>query len=119
MRRLSALHATSLSVPLVDVSRRGGALPSEGTSQRSDTCSFESYAGSITEKATSRPSGEIDGTPTLGISHNASWVTDSFTCPNNDALLQTMLKTTSTTRVIGEWLITACSPSCRLPGILT
>src|SRR6266487_2442172 len=48
MRRLSGLQSTPPSPPFELVSRRGSALPSVGTSQRSLTCSPSVYDGSVT-----------------------------------------------------------------------
>ena len=64
MRVLSGLHAGPLSVPLVDVRRRGAALPSAGTIQRSDTSFRGSYDGSETLKTTHLPSADGTGAPT-------------------------------------------------------
>src|SRR5262245_52785907 len=80
MRRLSGLHTTLASAALVDVSLRAAVLPSAGTIQRSERCSFSLYAGSVTEKTTNRPSGLRDGDPTRGISQSASCVTGGFPC---------------------------------------
>src|SRR6185369_10938336 len=80
IRRLSALHATPLSPPFVDVSRRGFALPSVGTIHRSDTWSFSSYAGSTRENTTHFPSGLGTGAPTRFIIHIVSCVNGALVC---------------------------------------
>src|SRR5213075_2377633 len=74
MLRLSGDHATSLSDPLVKVICRGSALPSFGTIQRSEVCSFSSYDGLVTEKTVHLPSELGAGPPTRFISHIVSWV---------------------------------------------
>src|SRR2546425_2646394 len=61
IRLLSALQSTPLSPPFVLVRRRGSALPSLGTSQRSPTCSPSVYDGSVTLNTIQRPSGLIAG----------------------------------------------------------
>src|SRR5258706_5562727 len=74
MRRLAGDHATSPSDDLVNVICRGSALPSLGTIQRSDDCSFSSYDGLVTEKTVHLPSGLGAGPPTRFISHIVSCV---------------------------------------------
>src|SRR5258705_10934427 len=74
MRRLSGLQSTPLSPALVFVSRRGSALPSLGTSQRSLTCSPSVYDGSVTLKTIQRPSGLMAGEPTRFMRKTSSWV---------------------------------------------
>src|SRR5467141_2384823 len=74
MRRLSGLQSTPLSPPLVVVRRRGSALPSLGTTQRSPTCSPSVYDGSVTLKTIQRPSGLIAGDPTRFIRKTSSCV---------------------------------------------
>src|SRR5207244_7017074 len=74
MLLLSGDHATSPSDPLVNVICRGSALPSFGTIQRSDDCSFSSYDGLVTEKTVHLPSGLGAGPPTRFISHIVSCV---------------------------------------------
>ena len=64
MRVLSELQAGPLSDPLLDVRRRGGALPSPGTTHRSVTSFCGSYDGSDTLKTTHLPSGDGTGAPT-------------------------------------------------------
>src|SRR5260221_12186163 len=71
---LSGDHATSASAALVCVICRGAVLPSTGTSQRSELCSFSSYDGSVTEETTHLPSGLGTGAPTRFISQSASCV---------------------------------------------
>src|SRR5687767_4143106 len=78
MRRLSGLHAGALSEPLPAVRRRGAALPSAGTIQRSEVSFFSSYAGSVSEKTTHLPSGDGAGDPTRFIRNSVSWVTGGF-----------------------------------------
>src|SRR4029077_14720831 len=80
MRLLSALQATPLSVAFVEVRRRGAALPSAGTSQRSAVWSLSSYAGWVTETPTHLPAGLSAGAPTRGISQSASCVTGCLPC---------------------------------------
>src|SRR5438034_1800268 len=74
MLRLSGDHAMSPSDPLVNVICRGSALPSFGTIQRSDDCSFSSYDGLVTEKTVHLPSALGAGPPTRFISHIVSCV---------------------------------------------
>src|ERR1700682_2880490 len=74
MVRLSGDHVTSLSDDFVWVICRGAALPSAGTSQRSELWSFSSYAGSVTEKTTHLPSGLGRGLLTLFMSQSISCV---------------------------------------------
>src|SRR5258708_35442032 len=71
---LSGDHTTSASAALVCVICRGAVLPSTGTSQRSELCSFSSYDGSVTEETTHLPSGLGTGAPTRFISQSASCV---------------------------------------------
>src|SRR5258708_34674448 len=71
---LSGDHTTSASAALVCVIGRGAVLPSTGTSQRSELCSFSSYEGSVTEAMTHLPSGLGAGAPTRFISQSASCV---------------------------------------------
>src|SRR5258706_14274362 len=78
MRRLAGDHATSPSDDLVNVICRGSALPSLGTIQRSDDCSFSSYDGLVTEKTVHLPSGLGAGAPTRFISHIVSCVSARF-----------------------------------------
>src|SRR6185369_14502067 len=78
IRRLSGLHATPLSPPLVAVKRRGFALPSLGTIQRSETWSFSSYDGSTNENTTHFPSGLGTGAPTRFIIHIVSCVSGTL-----------------------------------------
>src|SRR5437773_11165183 len=111
---LSALQTTLLSPAFVEGRRRGCALPSEGTIHKSDICSFSSYAGSMTEKTTSLPSGESDGAPTRGINHSASWVTGCFVCAYADAAPQQRHATINTTRLINEFVFTVRSPSMQV-----
>src|SRR5689334_25364254 len=61
IRRLSGLQSMPPSPLFVLVSRRGSALPSLGTSQRSLTWSPSVYDGSVTLNTTQRPSGLIAG----------------------------------------------------------
>ena len=75
---LSGDQVTSLSLSFVSVMRRGLVLPSLATIHRSADCSFESYAGSVTENTTHFPSGLSAGEPTRFISHIASCVSDSL-----------------------------------------
>src|SRR5262245_48973878 len=110
MRWLSGLHAIPLSLAFVDVRRRGGAPPSDGTSHKSDVCSLSSYAGSMTENTTSFPSGETKGAPTLGISHNASCVTGSFVWAWPAMAPQITLRVTTTMRLIRKLFVTGCFP---------
>src|SRR5260370_25090130 len=81
MGGLSGAHVTSLSAAFEDVRRRGFALPSDGTSHRSETTSFSSYAGSVTEKTTDLPSGLGSGAPTRFIRKSVSCVI-GFVCAN-------------------------------------
>src|SRR6266576_1249863 len=74
IRRLSGLQSTPLSPPLVFVRRRGSALPSLGTSQRSLTCSPSVYDGSVTLNTIQRPSGLIAGDPTRFMRKTSSCV---------------------------------------------
>src|SRR5580692_4913517 len=74
MLLLSADHATSLSGALVLVMRRGGLLPSTGTSHKSLTALSASYEGSNTAYTTHLPSGLTTGAPTRFIIHSASCV---------------------------------------------
>src|SRR6267378_5096801 len=74
IRRLSGLQSTPLSPPLLFVSRRGSALPSSGTIQRSLTCSPSVYDGSVTLNTTQRPSGLIAGEDRRFIRKTSSWV---------------------------------------------
>src|SRR6266550_2829421 len=82
MRWLSGAHVTSLSPAFDDVMRCGFALPSDGTIQRSDTTSFSSYDGSVTEKTTHLPSGLGSGAPTRFIRKSVSCVSGCFVCAN-------------------------------------
>src|SRR6266850_915042 len=72
--RLSGLQSTPPSPPLVFVRRRGSALPSLGTSQRSLTCSPSVYDGSVTLKTIQRPSGLIAGELMRFMRKTSSWV---------------------------------------------
>src|SRR5882762_8023855 len=74
IRRLSGLQSTPPSPALVFVRRRGSALPSLGTSQRSLTCSPSVYDGSVTLKTIQRPSGLMAGEPTRFMRKTSSWV---------------------------------------------
>ena len=76
MRRLSGLHTTPLSPPLLFVSRRGsgGALPSAATIQRSLTCSPSVYDGSVTLTTIERPSGLNTGLPSRFMRNTSSCV---------------------------------------------
>src|ERR1051325_2764168 len=78
MRFESGDQVTSLSPGLENVIWRGFALPSAGAAQRSEVCSFSSYAGCVTEKTTHLPSGLTAGAPTRGISHIDSCVSGCF-----------------------------------------
>src|SRR5207245_11245265 len=73
-RRLSGLQLAPLSAALLDVRRRGAALPSPGTIQRSDTSFFSSLEGSVTEQATHLPSAETTRARTRFIFERASCV---------------------------------------------
>ena len=81
MRWESGAQVTSPSDALVNVIFRGFALPSAGTSQTSEVCSFSSYAGSVIEVGRPDESGrallaqrpEIGGVP-------AAYVCRGFVC---------------------------------------
>src|SRR6266508_154895 len=88
MRRLSGLQSTPLSPALVFVRRRGSALPSLGTSQRSLTCSPSVYDGSVTLKTIQRPSGLMAGEPTRFMRKTSSWVIVWRCCAASDEASQ-------------------------------
>ena len=74
MRRESGLNTGLPSAAFPDVRRRGGALPSLGTTHRSLPFCASSYAGSETDMTIQRPSGLTAMAPMRFISQTSSWV---------------------------------------------
>src|SRR5688572_15962163 len=78
MRSPSGLQAGPPSAPGFQVRRRGGALPSEGTSQRSLSPLFSSTEKRLIVKTTCLLSGESAGAPARSMAHRSSGVMGRF-----------------------------------------
>src|SRR6266487_2456176 len=112
-RRLSGLQSTPPSPPFELVSRRGSALPSVGTSQRSLTCSPSVYDGSVTLNTIQRPSGLIAGELTRFMRKTSSCVMVWRCCAASGA--EMAMRITSSRRILafvggGVWRARRIAP---------